>query len=166
MLRPGGALVFNSGDLDSPVRELERAAPLHCVYRRAREHLHATERYQEALQQLAASDRDAHRKVLKGHAVFPEPLDLQLVDDVLEEVGFRRERIEHRVILKSHADACDFAQVSRLTATAGAFPDLAERRTLIAAGLERAWHDLRQEEKANADAVRTFWTFGVYRKPA
>ena len=70
------------------------------------------------------------------------------------------------MILKTRADAREFAQVQRLAATAGAISDLEERRVLINAGLERAWDDLCQERKADPQALRTFWTFGVYRKPA
>ncbi len=164
MLKPGGVLVFNSGDLEHPKRAESNAALLHDIYRVARDLLHEEPRYQSALLELKARDPEQHARVLKNHAVFPKPFSCCRLDEAVRKAGFVEELNETLVIDKARQDALDFIQVERLTGIAGAIAERNERRELIAEFMELAFAELVRRGEAEADHIRTFWNFGVYRK--
>ncbi|MHC4937301.1 MAG: class I SAM-dependent methyltransferase [Planctomycetota bacterium] len=164
LLRPGGALIFNTGDVDHPGRLDTSAALLHDVYRIARDLLHEDSRYQAILGELAERDPDAHSRVVKGHQVFPAPFSCSFLGEALAEAGFEEEHREFRVIDKAKQDALDFIQVERLTGIAGAVQDTAERRALIAEFMDRSLEELARRGQFDGENIRTSWIFGVYRR--
>ena len=164
LLKPGGALIFNTGDVDHPGRSATNAALLHDVYRIARDLLHEDARYQQILADLGARDPEKHARVLKGHHVFPEPFQCSFLGEALAKAGFVEEHREFRVIEKARQDALDFIQVERLTGIAGAIADREERRAMIAEFMERSLEELERRGQMDGDQIRTSWIFGVYKK--
>ena len=162
-LRPGGTLVFNTGDLESPARSEAKAALLHDIYRRTRDLIRDDEDYARILD--AIEDEPALKQIHRGHQVFPDPVPQADVLAAIEKAGFVRESVEDHVIEKSRSDAEDFIRVRRLTSIAAALPTLEARRELIDRHFDAAWNQLIEAGEADAERVRTFWTFGVYRKP-
>ncbi len=165
LLKPGGVLVFNTGDIECQQRETQNAALLHDVYRITRDLLHQDGRYRAALEDLERRDPQQHARILKTHSVFPKPLDSSQLNAALQQAGFETVRREHQVIEKSKVDSLDFIQVARLTGIAGAISSIDARRALIREFMGEAHCKLMAQGEADSDRIRTYWTFGVEQKP-
>ena len=87
LLKPGGVLVFNTGDIECQKRETHNAALLHDFYRIARDLLHQDRRYRAALDELESRKPQQHAQVIKTHSVFPKPLGSYQLKRALQQAG-------------------------------------------------------------------------------
>lgn len=155
----GGALIWNSGDIDA--NRLPQSALLHDPFRMVREKIEKDPDYIQVLDRLSADDR---ARVLKEATnVFPKPKEPVFLTGALEKAGFSG-RLVFKDILVKYPDAIRFILVQRLTKIASAVKDVELRRQLILRYIESVFLELRASGQTDNLGYHTYWTFGVYTK--
>ena len=155
-LRPGGAFVWDSGDIECDFRP-DDSARLHDPYRAVREILREDAGRMELLARLGEDGALKEEKRLDR--IFPEPFSLDVIIGALEEAGFEGE-VSDKVVDFSKKDAQRFVLVPRLAEIAAPLLEGEARGSAIKRALERALKDMEEEGFADEHHYRSHWVYG------
>ena len=155
-LNPGGALVWDSGDVESELRPAT-AACLHDPYRGVREHLRDDDARQALLAKLAAED--AIRAERRLDYIFPIPFGIEVVLEAIESAGFNSEVTDH-VVGFDVEDAERFVLVPRLAEIAAPLIEGGQRDNAIREALSLVLARMQSEGTASEAEYRSHWVYG------
>ena len=159
-LTKGGALVWDSGDLESGFRPGDSAL-LHDPYRRVREILRTDAQRESLLAMMSDEDRNKSEKRLDR--IFPLPFSVEVITDALGGAGFSSE-ISEKVVRFSNDDAERFVLVPRLAEIAAPLLKGIEREDAIKSALKVSLEELEDQGKADSLAYRSHWIYGYHRR--
>ena len=159
-LTEGGALVWDSGDLESGFRPGDSAL-LHDPYRRVREILRTDAQRESLLAMMSDEDRNKSEKRLDR--IFPLPFSVEVITDALGDAGFSSE-VSEKVVRFSNDDAERFVLVPRLAEIAAPLLKGIEREGAIKRALKVSLGELANQGKADGLAYRSHWIYGYHRR--
>ena len=155
-LRPGGAFVWDSGDIECDFRP-DDSARLHDPYRAVREILREDGIRMELLAKLGGDGALKEEKRLDR--IFPEPFSLDVIIGALTEAGFEGE-ISDKVVDLSKEDAQRFVLVPRLAEIAAPLLEGEARDSAIKRALDKALKDMKEVGFADEHHYRSHWVYG------
>jgi len=159
-LTKGGALVWDSGDLESGFRPGDSAL-LHDPYRRVREILRTDAQRESLLAMMSDEDRNKSEKRLDR--IFPLPFSVEVITDALGDAGFSSE-VSEKVVRFSNDDAERFLLVPRLAEIAAPLLKGIEREGALKRALKVSLEGLENQGKADGLAYRSHWIYGYHRR--
>jgi len=160
-LVPGGAFVWDSGDVESGMRPSYTAC-LHDPYRLVREGLRDDESRQAMLSEMR--DEDAARAERRVDRIFPIPFTIDLIQEALSNAGFTSD-ISDRIVNFSNEDAERFILVPRLAEIAAPLIEGDERDTAIRGAIGEALLRMREAGTAFESGYRSHWLYGLHTIP-
>ncbi len=160
-LAPGGAFVWDSGDVDSPMRPAS-AALLHDPYRAVREILRKDDARQAVLAEMAAED--AARAERRIDRIFPVSFSVDVLREAFNSVGFGGSISDH-VIGFANDDAERFILVPRLAQIAAPLIVGGGRNTAIRETIQFVLARMRAAGTASSDEYHSHWVYGYHTLP-
>ena len=157
-LKPGGILVWDSGDLDSDFRP-SNSALLHDPYRSVREILRNDEERKKVL--LKMGELESQKSERRLDRIFPSPFPVEIILDAMSDAGFSTE-LSERVVEFSNLDAERFVLVPRLAEIAAPLLAGEERDNAIRKALGISLSRIANQGKGEGDHYRSHWIYGLH----